>query len=63
MFAAESIESHNATEQDCDIVVSFGWNWPLMPEFISNRWWKNGVQQSINGKKCVSEKYLEDKLN
>lgn len=34
VFAAEGVESHDAAEQDGDIVVAFSWNRTLVSQFI-----------------------------
>lgn len=46
VLAAESIESHNATEEDGHVVVAFGRNWPFVTQLVGNRWWQNRIQQS-----------------
>lgn len=47
MLAAESIEAHNATEEDGHIVVSFGRHWALVSQLIGDRRRKDGIQQSV----------------
>lgn len=47
MFATESIEAHNATEEDGHIVISFGRHWTLVPQLIGNRRRKDRIQQSV----------------
>lgn len=52
MLATESIEAHDATEEDGHIVVSFGRHWALVSQLIGNRWREDRIQQSagIRGK-------------
>lgn len=54
MLATESIEAHNAAEEDGHIVVSFGRHWALVSQLIGNRWRKDRIQQSvgISGQYC-----------
>lgn len=41
MLAAESVESHNAAEEDGDIVVTLGRHRPLVTQLISHGWWQH----------------------
>lgn len=45
VFATEGVESHDAAEQDGDVVVAFSWNRSFVPQFIGNRRRQNRVQQ------------------
>lgn len=47
MLAAESIETHDATEEDGHIVISFCRHWTLVSQFIGHGWRKDRVQQPI----------------
>lgn len=47
MLAAESIEAHNATEEDGHVVVSFGRHWALVSQLIGDRRRKDRIQQSV----------------
>lgn len=47
MLAAESIEAHNATEEDGHVVVSFGRHWALVSQLIGDRRRKDRIQQTV----------------
>lgn len=47
MLAAESIEAHDATEEDGHVVVSFGRHRTLVSQFIGNRWREDRIQQPV----------------
>lgn len=43
MFATESIEAHNATEEDCHIVISLSRHGTLVSQLIGDRWREDRV--------------------
>lgn len=45
VFTAESVESHDAAEQDGDVVVAFSRNRTLVSQFVRYGWRENRVQQ------------------
>lgn len=45
MFAAEGVESHDATEQDGDVVVAFRRNRTFVSQFVGYGRWEDRVQQ------------------
>lgn len=51
VLAAESIESHNATEEDGQVVVAFCRDWPFVSQLVGNRWRQNGIEQSEKNKR------------
>lgn len=46
MLAAEGVESHNAAEEDGQVIVAFCWDGPFVSQLIGNRWRQNGIEQS-----------------
>lgn len=46
VLAAEGVESHNATEEDGQVVVAFRRNRPFVSQLVGNRWRQNGIEQS-----------------
>lgn len=46
VLAAEGIESHNAAEEDGQVVVAFCRDRPLVSQLVGNRRWKDRIEQS-----------------
>lgn len=49
MLAAESVESHDAAEEDGDVVVALGRHRSLVTQLISHWWRQHRIQQSAEG--------------
>lgn len=46
VLAAEGVESHNATKEDSQVVVTFSRDGPLVSQLIGNGRRQNGIEQS-----------------
>jgi len=45
VLAAESIEAHNAAEEDSHVVISLRRHRTLVPQLVGHRWRKHRIQQ------------------